>query len=56
MLTTPKGARTGEKFVVRTFFTWESGFYYTVSFIATEQTFKQAFAEFDRIISTLTID
>jgi hypothetical protein len=56
MLTTPKGARTGEKFVVRTFFTWESGYAYTVSLITDEHTFQQAFAEFERITSTFTIE
>ena len=52
----PKIDAADAKTISRTIFTWESGYYYTVSFIATEQTFKQAFAEFERIISTFTID
>jgi hypothetical protein len=52
----PKIDAADAKTISRTIFTWESGYYYTVSFLATEQTFKQAFAEFERIISTFTID
>lgn len=56
MLTTPRGARQNGRFLFRSILTWESGYHYTVSLAADEHTFKQAFAEFERIISTFNID
>jgi hypothetical protein len=56
MTATPKGARAGEKYILRNVFTWESGYYFVITLLTDEYRSSHAFAEFERIISTFTID